>query len=287
MRHPVDMSVVGLLKWGPESLRFFTEGWGDEEDLHPGRVDDVDVEPVDIRWLTRSNEGDVVVSHGVFQSPLGTLPHRATQGHVLGICPVDRDPERLVLLMPAWNEHDPKVRVALARHLAVLGIQSLLLENAYFGTRHPDPDGDHPIRTVGDFMLMGSSAVLEARALLAAAHRDGRDVGVAGYSMGANTAALVSATVPFAVATTPMAASHSPSPVFLDGVLRHGIAFDALGGEDRADELRSVLGRVSVLDYEPLPHHESAIVVGARSDAYIPAEATEALAAHWAGSDLR
>jgi dienelactone hydrolase len=129
--------------------------------------------------------------------------------------------------------------------------------------------------------------VLEARALLAAAHRDGYDIGVAGYSMGANTAAVVSATVPFPVATTPMAASHSPSPVFLDGVLRHGIAFSALGGEDRADELRSVLGRVTVLDYAPQPHHAHAIIVGARSDAYIPAKATEDLAAHWEGSELR
>ena len=42
-----------------------------------------------------------------------------------------------------------------------------------------------------------------------------------------------------------------------------------------------------MLDYDPLPHHASAIVVGARTDAYIPPEATQALANHWPGADLR
>ena len=97
MRHPIDMSVVGVLKWGPDSLRFFTEGWGDEQDLHPPKVDEAPAAPVDVRWLTSANEGNVVVSHGVFQSPLAGLPHRATQGHVLGIRPAGHEPRRLVV----------------------------------------------------------------------------------------------------------------------------------------------------------------------------------------------
>lgn len=189
--------------------------------------------------------------------------------------------------MPAWNEHEPRVRVALADRLGAHGITSVILENAYFGSRHPDPPGGHPIRTVADFMLMGASACIEAVGLLAGIREDGGTVGVAGYSMGGNTAALVGAAARFPVAIAALAVSHSPAPVFLDGVLWHGVEWDALGGPDSEDELRAVLGRVSVLDLPPPPHAERAVLVGARSDAYIPRSATQAVADHWSGADMR
>jgi dienelactone hydrolase len=136
-------------------------------------------------------------------------------------------------------------------------------------------------------MMMGESAVVEARGILTWLRNQGRDVGVAGYSMGGNTAAIVAASLPYSLAAAPMAASHSPSPVFLDGVLWHGVSWDALGGQDEADRLREVLGRVSVLRIPALPHTSTAVIVGARSDAYIPQSAVQDLANHWPGSELR
>ena len=31
MKHPVDTVSVGILKWGPKDVRFFTDGWGDDD----------------------------------------------------------------------------------------------------------------------------------------------------------------------------------------------------------------------------------------------------------------
>ena len=285
MRHPVDLSVVAVLKAGPSDIRFFTDGWGDEELLHPD-LSRLTHDALPSHWIASESTDDVIVTHGAFASPAAHLPDRASRGSVLLVEP-HAETERIVILMPAWNEHEPRVRVALARRLAARGISSVILENAFFGSRHPDPAAGHPIRTVADFMVRGESACVEATGILAWLRNSGRLVGVAGYSMGGNTAAIVGASLPFPVATAPMAASHSPSPVFLDGVLRHGISWDALGGIDQADRLREVLLRVSVLDIPAPPHVETAVIVGARSDAYIPRTATTDLADHWPGSELR
>ncbi len=280
------MASAAVLRLGPADIRFFIDGWGPEEFLTPIDIAGTPPSAIDITWLTSAVDGDLRVTHGTFTSPFEGLPARARLGSAVSVMP-RKEPRRIVVLMPAWNEHEPRVRTALARRLAASGIGSIILENAYFGSRHPDPHGGHPIRTVADFMLMGGSVCVEARGIIAALAADGHAVGVAGYSMGANTAAIVAATMPFAVATAALAASHSPAPVFLDGVLRHGIAWDALGGRAQADRLRGVLSRVSVLDIPPAPHTAHAVVVGARSDAYIPSEATAALADHWEGSELR
>jgi hypothetical protein len=189
--------------------------------------------------------------------------------------------------MPAWNEHDPKVRVAIAKLLAERGVRSLILENPFYGTRHPDPSGGQPITTVAEFMVMGGAAIIEARGILTAEFASGSSIGVSGYSMGGNTAAIVSATLDIPVATAPLAASHSPGPVFLDGVLNGGIDWDALGGRDQEQRLRDTLTGVSVLDLEPKPHHGKAIIVRAASDGYIPTSATQELVDHWPGSELR
>ena len=286
MRHPVDMGSAAVLRLGPPDIRFFTDGWGPEELLTPIDLERVPADPIEIAWLSSAIDGGLRIGHGTFTSPYEGLPPRARMGSVVSVMPLE-EPQRVVVLMPAWNEHEPRVRTALARRLAARGIGSVILENAYFGSRHPDPHGGHPIRTVADFMVMGGSACVEARGILAALASDGHTVGVSGYSMGANTAAIVAATMPFPVAVAPLAASHSPGPVFLDGVLRHGIAWEALGGRGQEDRLREVLTGVSVLDIPARPHTAHAVVVGARSDGYIPRSATIALADHWVGSELR
>jgi dienelactone hydrolase len=286
MRHPVDQLSGLLLQHGPDRLKFFSDGWGDPEYTVPTDIVGEPPVPLPINWLSTTTTNSATVSHGSFTSPFDSLPHRSGHGSVLSIEPIDAT-NRVVLLMPAWNEHEPRVRVALAERLAERGIRSLILENPYYGTRHPDPTEPQPIRTVHDFMTMGGAAVSEARGILAWLNAEGFAPGIAGYSMGGNTAALTSAIAPFPVATAALAASHSPGPVFLDGVLRSGIAWEALGGIDQEHALREALNSVSVLHIDPQPHAEAAVVVGARSDAYVPTAATEALANHWAGSDLR
>ncbi len=287
MIHPLDRVAGAALGRGPQRLKFFSGGWGDESRI--GQADALAAEPttIDISWITHAkNAAGHTVAHGCFTSPAANLPARSRIASVISVSP-ENESGNIVVLMPAWNEHDPKVRVAMANLLAAKGIRSIILENPYYGSRHPYPAGGQPIQTVADFMVMGGAAVHEARAILTAFHRSGAVVGVAGYSMGGNTAALVSATLDFPTATAPLAASHSPGPVFLDGVLSRGIDWTALGGWSQEPRLRSALSSISVLNIEPKPHLARAIIVRAANDGYIPKVATDRLVDHWHGSELR
>ena len=287
MIHPIDRLAGLALSKGPSHLKFFSQGWGDAWLMDPSDMLGDEPIPITIDWLSRSTTSSGrIVDHGTFDSPAPHLPHRSQIANVLSISPPSRT-DRVVVLMPAWNEHDPKVRLAMAKRLADRGVRSLILENPFYGTRHPNPAGGQPITTVSEFMVMGGAAVGEARGILAAEFANGSSIGVSGYSMGGNTAAIVSATLDIPVATAPLAASHSPGPVFLDGVLNRGIDWEALGGREHEQRLRDTLTGVSVLDLDPKPHHTKAIIVQAASDGYVPASATQELVDHWQGSELR
>ena len=288
MRHPIDLVGGLIVTFGPHRLRFFSEGWGDEDLLDRMTAPDGEPEPLQITWGRARFHAGNAVTEGVFVSPArDLLPDRARRARVIRIEPPGTSP-RSVVLMAAWNEHDPKERVRLAELLAERKVSSYILENPYYGERRPDDVNHQPIRTVSDFFRMGVGAVTEGRGLLATLRDGGREPGVAGYSMGGNVAALVSAMVSFPVATAPLAPSYSPAPVYLDGALRGGIDWTALGGKEAAeDRLRRLLRRASVLDLPAPPHTRHAVLVAARADAYVPSSATRALHAHWPGSELR
>ena len=288
MKHPIDLLGGLIVSRGPKRLRFFSEGWGDEDLLAGFELPGGDPEPVSIDWGPVAFQAGKVVTRGEFPSPaMEVLPDRAHRARVIRVEPSGTT-DKTVVLMAAWNEHDPRARLDIAHLLADRGIASLILENPYYGDRRPSDGDQQPIRTVSDFFQMGAGALAEGRALLAMVRDQGGSPGVAGYSMGGNVAALVSALVPFSVATAPLAPSYSPAPVYLDGVLRGGIDWPALGGETRAcRRLRALLLRASVLEVPAPPHSRHAVLVAARHDAYVPPEATEALHDHWPGSELR
>lgn len=289
MIHPIDQAAGIALAHGPARLRFFSDGWGDPGALsHLEHLDDVSTpQPIHPHWgPPEQGPSGTILRHGTYPSPVAELPVRARTGHVLEVTPPGGSGSRC-LLMPAWNDHGYGSRLKLARRLARRGIGSLILENPYYGQRRPEPDVEQPIRTVADFSLMGLGAITEGRGLLAA-HRDHVDIGVSGYSMGGNLAALVAATTPGPLATAPLAASHSPGPVYLDGVLRNGIAWEALQGPaDPAGELRRRLTAVSALRLPAPEHSATSVIVAARDDGFVPLGAVRDLHRHWTGSELR
>ncbi len=287
MIHPIDRLGATIVSRGPNRLRFFTDGWGDQSAFHAAGMPSGDPPPIAIEWVSDTEHDELSISVGIFESPVLTLPDHARHGAVTRVLPVTGT-DRMVVLMAAWNEHDSRARFEIARRLARRGIASLVLENPYYGIRRPIDHDGQPIRTVADFFRMGIGAVTEGRGLLATVREEGLIPGVAGYSMGGNIAALVSSTVPFPVATAPLAASYSPAPVYLDGALRGGIDWAALGGESSAEpRLREALLRASVLDRPAPDHVRHAVLVSARSDGYVPPTATRALHAFWPGSELR
>ena len=287
VRHPIDQIGGAIVAHGPERLRFFSDGWGDLSVTERVTVPTGVPDPIRIEWVSDTADDGLVTSVGIFESPADMLPVHARHGAVTRILP-EAGTDRTVVLMAAWNEHDSRARFGIARRLARQGIGSLVLENPYYGIRRPDDTDGQPIRTVSDFFRMGIGAVMEGRGLLATVRETGHTPGVAGYSMGGNMSALVSSTMPFPVATAPLAAAYSPSPVYLDGALRGGIAWDALGGEEAAEsKLRQALLSASVLDRPAPDHARYAVLVSATADGYVPPATTELLHAHWPGSELR
>jgi pimeloyl-ACP methyl ester carboxylesterase len=283
--HPVDRAASLLFRYGPPSLKVFQSGWGDEELIEAIHVDDDEPTPdeITVRWADPERAHGHTSTDGTFATPARHLPAASRTGHVRMITPDDPN-GRLVVLMAAWNDHGYRTRTGLATRLADRGVTAVMLENPYYGSRRPWPDP--PIRTVADFAVMGRAAVDEGRSLVCHFAED-YDVGITGYSMGANIAALAGALTNRNVAIAGLAASHSPGPVWLDGILHEMIDWEALGGRDQADRLRAVLTRASVLSVPAPPHTAAAVLVAGRSDGYIPATAVEDLHAHWPGSELR
>jgi Alpha/beta hydrolase domain containing 18 len=283
--HPVDRAAGLLFRFGSGSWRVFSDGWGDQALIDCLQVTDDPPLPasITIDWRDPVHRDGTVSTDGTFASPAEHLPEASRLARVRMIAP-PMSGDRLVVMMAAWNDHGYGTRSGLASHLAGAGVSSVLLENPFYGDRRPG-EGT-PIRTVADFAVMGRAAVDEGRALVAH-FADAYRVGVAGYSMGGNMAALVGALMDRPVAIAPLAASHSPAPVWLDGIIRNAIDWDALGGVDQADRLRAELSRASVLAVPPRPHTASAVIVGSRRDGYIPPCAVEDLHAHWPGSELR
>lgn len=267
----------------------FAEGWGDEATLQKLQADVAWAGPIpdiEISWSPTIRRDNLRLSEGTFESPAARiLPEASRIATVLHVEPVTA-PMANCLLLASFNDHGFDTRLKLAKLLAEHGVGSVLLENPYYGVRRPVHG--QPLRTVVDFYSMGAGAVLEGRSLLASLHAGSEaPVGVAGYSMGGNIAALVSATVPFPVATAGLAASHSPGPVWIDGLLSGAIVWDALSGTNRKARLGAVLGSVSALTFPPPPHAKHAVLAAPAADGYIPHYAFEDLHAHWPGSELR
>ncbi|MCJ7726152.1 MAG: alpha/beta hydrolase family protein [Acidimicrobiia bacterium] len=285
----IDRASGALLERTPPNRRVFRDGWGDADvlDWYASIVR----EPPDPSLHLVTGESRVIdgltETDLTFDSPALHLPEASRLGRARMIA-ADPPPNRVLLLMAAWNEHGYGARSKLARLLAAEGIATVMLENPFYGDRRADPTDDRPIATVSDFAVMGRAAVVEGMALLAHFHDQGYDTGVGGFSMGGNIAAFVAALTGFPTAIALAAASHSPAPPFLHGVMRGSLAWDALGGDniDTEQRLRDFFASATVLDHEPPPHVAAAELLAGTIDGFVPTSAVLALHRHWPGSHI-
>jgi hypothetical protein len=140
---------------------------------------------------------------------------------------------------------------------------------------------------------MGAATFQEGRALLRWL-RDAlrvESVGVTGFSMGGQMAAMVGASAPFPCAVVPIAATCSPDSVLREGVLRHVAAWAALAGDgETAEKAREALcrhlSRFSVTTLAAPACPRAAIVVGTSADGVVPPSEMQRIAEHW-GCELR
>lgn len=288
--HWLDRAAAAGLARTPPHRRVFRDGWGDPGVLAWYRtiVGTVpDIPDIDVTIAPAVSRNGLTVTDLEFESPAQFLPpaSRRVRARLIAASP---EPDRLCLLMAAWNEHGYRARTKLSRLLAAAGVASLILENPLYGSRRQDPKDDRPLATAADFGVMGRAAVEEGRALLAHLRRPGRRLGVSGYSMGGNIAAFIGVTVPFPVAIAPVAGSHSPGPPFVHGIISKAIDWEALGGDtqETRDRLSEFLLAASVLDHEPPDHTRAAVLVAGTVDGIVPTSAVQAVHRHWPGSRM-
>ncbi|MFY3743850.1 alpha/beta hydrolase family protein [Anaeromyxobacter sp. Red801] len=284
--HVLDV-LFGLTAAGP---RFFADGWGDRRLVKrlqplplarraPARVD-VSLGP------PRAAHGGTL-RDGSFRSPESRLPGCARAARVQVLLP--EGPLRGVAVhLAASGDQGFAMRLRFAAPLLAHGLGAIVLENAFYGARRPERQARHAVRSVSDLYLMGAATFQEGRALLAWAREalGAPRVGVTGYSMGGQLAAMVGASMPWPVATVPLAPSCSPDSVLLSGVLRDVPDWAALAG-DAADreaarvELCAGLSRFSVCALPPPVAPGAAIVVGTAADGVVPPAEMARIAAHW------
>lgn len=293
-RHWVDRLYVRLSPVGS----FFNEGWGDEGVIEqvvrllrspppPGEAN--------LQWGQARHEKGWIERDGTFISPItdGTLPAESRTGRVQLLLPDGprTAPAPVCIHLAATGEQTYERRRRLCAPLLARGIGALLLENPFYGQRRPTRQQGVDVRTVADMMTMGRAIIEEARALALWLRAHGHPVGLSGYSMGGQMAALAAALLPFPVATAPASAPCTARQAFVEGLLSRVTCWSALGGHEGVEPARrrlsEVLDATCLTQQPPPPAPEAAIFLVAREDGYIFAEGARRIHDHWPGSELR
>ena len=275
--------------------RFFVDGWGDRaicDSTDPEALLRRRTRPIEVRLGPGRRAHGGVLHEGTFESPEERLPACARTARIQLLLP--EGPVRGVFVhLAAAGDQGFGLRLRFAEPLLASGVGAVVLENAYYGGRRPELQRAHALRSVSDMHLMAAATLLEGRALL----RWLRDelgvglVGVTGYSMGGQLAAMVGAAMSFPVAVVPIAPACSPDSVLRQGVLRHVPYWQKLAaeGEDEEAVREALLGRASRFSVTCLPapvYPEAAIVVGTERDGFVPPSDMRRIAEYW-GAELR
>ena len=265
-------------------VRCFEGGWGDRALMAKGldrRWRDEVPEPVLIHWGRARTQGNVRYQEGWFESPDPDLPLEAKRARVRWVTPRQSAPRSMAVVLASWGDAGFEERMRLFGTAADAGVGLMILEQPLYG--HRQRVGQRGTRLVyaSDFVLMGRAAVQEARGLLAwATERGIHEIGVAGYSMGAQMAGFVGSLIPWPIRVVPVACACSPAAVFFDGPLSRDLRFDALGPGAR-EGVRDVLESLTLLGLPPPRDPRGVRLVGLASDAICPPGDVSAIARHW------
>lgn len=266
----------------------FAGGWGEPDALERGldpELRDVEPAPATIRWTRARSHGLSRIREGELASPDEGLPPESRVARVCLVEPRGGEARGLVVALAAWGDEGFSARRRLLARAIEGGVAVLVLENPLYGARRRVGQDGPRLRFASDFVTMGRATVLEARALMAWARTHHARVGVTGFSMGAQMAAMSAALAPWPVRVVLMAPALSPARVFFDGPLRADVARAPLG-PGGLPRLRAVMERLSILDLPPPRDPSLARLVGTRADGIVPPADTFAIARHW-GAPVR
>lgn len=269
----------------------FRQGWGDVDAL-AAALGDAPFLPaagaITPHLAAPRAQGAIERVDGHFTSPLPGLSPEVARARLRWLRPLGARGRAACVLLAGSRDEGLGLRTQIFAPLVADGVDLVILENPFYGTRRPHGQEGAAIRTVADHLRMNVASVEEARALVAWLRREGyARVGVAGYSMGGYMAALAAAVSREPTPVAVLAGGRSPVPVFADGLLARGIAFAALGGRDATRARLGELFAQAALDRHPPPAGAPALIVGCAHDGYVPRSETLALHAHWPAAELR
>lgn len=284
--------------WMTSRPRFYRGGFGEGAALERLAGGFRAFEPPPIK-VTLDGEGvvkrGVRVRRGSFESPCAAeLPAESRLVRFEWLTPEGGTaPGPVALHLAATGDQGFSQRRTIAMPLVQDGIGALIPENPYYGSRRPHGQRAASLRTVADQLRMNRATVVEALALLRWLKERGHtQLGVTGFSMGGQMAALVGGAWNGPLAVVPCAGPASMAPIFLSGVIGRGVAWDVLareaGGSAKAREkLRTLLEATSAAQLPPPRRPQAAIIWGALDDGFVPADSVQELSKHWPGVEVR
>ncbi len=216
--------LKGIASRGAPPL--FTRGWGDDAVIEAvvsrfrARGRPVEVKPAwDSAWIERNGHR---FRDGAFESPVygRFLPRECATARFRFYMP-PQHPSRVVVAVATRFEEGYRMREAMAVQLAAHGIGCLLLESPFMGSRRPAYQPSVMLCTFSDFVLMGASAIEEARSVIQwLQQRDFPGICITGLSLGGFLAAVAGALAAPSVAIVTFLAPHDGNVVYLDGLSR-------------------------------------------------------------------
>ncbi|MEM9693035.1 MAG: alpha/beta hydrolase family protein [Myxococcota bacterium] len=216
------------------------------------------------------------------RSPEVRLPPTGRRFRLRRLAPHGTRIETELLLLGSWGDEDfdlrRKIFAPLLLHSPRLAL--LFLEMPLYGRRRRLGQRGPNLLRVSDLILLGRTAIREARACLLFREAFSERLAVAGFSMGGQLAAKVAAVTPRPIGVAAIAPALHPAAVFIDGPLRREIDFAALG-PDGERHLAEILRRQSVAELPSPAAPSRAVVVATRHDAIVPPANAVAIARHW------
>lgn len=284
-----------LFSADPNDL-FFSDGWGDESELHEIKALPILTEEptaLCVEWHEEVRHGTYSVRRGSFASPFPSrlLAPESREAQTQWYLPRGHDANTPhVIVFPMTGDEGFEWR---EKHFALpllnRGIATILVENPYYGARRPAAQKSFTARTVRDILVMCAAAVAEGRALVRHLESLGyQRLGVAGVSQGGMLAAIVGASMPRPVAIASSLVPHSAEVIFSEGALKNFVNWKALGTspEDGRGRFRELFGLGDLARLAPaLPR--AVELLGAKRDLVVPRHSVEKVHQAWEGSRLR
>lgn len=204
-----------------------------------------------------------------------------------------------VVSMSASGEEGFQRRRKVFAPLVREGLDVMLLENPFYGSRRRPGQPSTRLPTVYEQFHMNHASVREAIGLIRMLRDWGRSrLGLVGYSMGGYMVCLVASALAaeMPLALVPVAAGRSPRSVYLDGALSWSVDFQGLRDKSQADrahrvdDARGMLGELFESTTRLLhdPHPRSRVILAAAErDGFVFPDETHALLRMWPEASLR